>query len=118
MAEYYGKSYSSIARNRRRSSLGLLLDVMMGVVSLCVVVLFVATLFVPVLDPREWGEVSTLGLIAPFVYSAQASWAKASLRFSLQQAMKLRSLQAAKKAQKSTSLPSQQASINSSQKAR
>ena len=72
MAEYYGKSYSSIARNRRRSALGLLLDVMMGVVSLCVVVLFVATLFVPVLDPREWGEVSTLGLIAPFVYSAQA----------------------------------------------
>ena len=72
MAEYYGKTYSSLARNRRRSALGLLIDMMMGVVSLCVVVLFIATLFVPVLDPREWGEITTLGLVAPFIYAAQA----------------------------------------------
>lgn len=74
MADYYGSTYGSVSgrRKRQRSAVGLLLDMVMGVVTLGVVALFVATLFVPMLDPREWGWVSTLGLIAPFVYAAQA----------------------------------------------
>ena len=74
MADYYGSTYGSVSgrRKRQRSAAGLLLDMVMGVVTLGVVALFVATLFVPMLDPREWGWVSTLGLIAPFVYAAQA----------------------------------------------
>ena len=74
MADYYGRSYSSPSGRRRnqRSASGLLLDIVMGVVTLCVVALFIATLFVPTLDPREWSTLSTLGLIAPFVYAAQA----------------------------------------------
>lgn len=73
MADYYGRSYSSVGgRRRQRSATGLLLDIAMGVVTLCVVALFITTLFVPTLDPREWGWLSTLGLIAPFVYAAQA----------------------------------------------
>ncbi len=74
MADYYGSTYGSVSgrRKRQRSAAGLLLDMVMGVVTLGVVALFVATLFVPTLDPREWGWVSTLGLIAPFVYAAQA----------------------------------------------
>ena len=74
MADYYGSTYSSSSGHRKnqRSATGLLLDVVMGVVTLCVLLLFVTMLFVPTLDPREWGWVSTLGLIAPFVYVAQA----------------------------------------------
>lgn len=74
MADYYGSTYGSVSgrRKRQRSAAGLLIDMVMGVVTLGVVALFVATLFVPMLDPREWGWVSTLGLIAPFVYAAQA----------------------------------------------
>ncbi len=74
MADYYGGTYSSFSGRHRkqRSSAGLLIDIAMGVVTLCVVVLFVATLLVPTLDPREWGVLSTLGLVAPFVYAAQA----------------------------------------------
>ena len=74
MADYYGRSYSSPSGRRRnqRSASGLLLDIVRGVVTLCVVALFIATLFVPTLDPREWSTLSTLGLIAPFVYAAQA----------------------------------------------
>lgn len=74
MADYYNQSFSSSGsrRRRQRSATGLLVDIAMGVVTLCVVALFLATLFVPTLDPREWGTLSTLGLIAPFVYAAQA----------------------------------------------
>lgn len=74
MADYYKTSYSSSGGRRRgqRSASGFIVDVFVGVVTLVVVALFIATLFVPTLDPREWGEVSTLGLIAPFVYAAQA----------------------------------------------
>ena len=74
MADYYGRTYSSPSgrRKNQRSTVGLLVDIAMGIVTLCVVALFVATLIVPTLDPREWGWVSTLGLVAPFVYAAQA----------------------------------------------
>lgn len=75
MAEYYGKSsYSSSSRRHRggRSAVGTMLDLVVGVMTLAVVALFILTLFVPKLDPREWGEVSTLGLIAPFIYAVQA----------------------------------------------
>ncbi len=72
MAEYYGKSHrSSGRRKQQRSVTGTLLDIVVGVVSLGVVVTFITTLCVPRLDPREWGELSTLGLVAPFVYIAQ-----------------------------------------------
>ena len=74
MADYYGRTYSSPSgrRKNQRSTVGLLVDIAMGIVTLCVVALFIATLIVPTLDPREWGWVSTLGLVAPFVYAAQA----------------------------------------------
>lgn len=73
MADYYGKSRSSSARRKHHRSVGgTMLDIVVGIVTLGVVTAFIATLCVPKLDPREWGELSTLGLIAPFVYVAQA----------------------------------------------
>ncbi len=74
MADYYKTSYSSAGGRRRnnRSATGLIIDIFVGVVTLVVVALFLTTLFVPTLDPREWGEVSTLGLVAPLIYVAQA----------------------------------------------
>lgn len=72
MADYYGKTYSSSRRVKRtRSVWGNLMDVVMGLVSIAVVGLFILTLLVARLDPRECGELSTLGLIAPFTYLAQ-----------------------------------------------
>ena len=72
MAEYYRTTYSSQSQRSGRSVVGLVIDLLMGVVTLAVVVLFVLTLLVPRLDPRNWGEVTTLGIVAPFVYGAQA----------------------------------------------
>ena len=73
MADYYKTSYSSVGGRRRnqRSAAGLIVDILFGIISLVVVVLFLTTLFVPTLDPREYGEVSTLGLVAPIIYVAQ-----------------------------------------------
>ena len=72
MADYYGKTYSSSRRTRRkRSAVGNLIDVVMGAVTLGIVTLFILTLIVPRLDPREYNELSTLGVVAPFVYIAQ-----------------------------------------------
>lgn len=70
MSEFYRTTYGS-QRKRARSVWGSLLDIVMGVVTLAVVAMFITTLFVPRLDPREWGEITTLGLIAPFVFIAQ-----------------------------------------------
>lgn len=74
MSDYYKTSYSSAGGRRRnqRSAAGLIIDILFGIVSLVVVVLFLTTLFVPTLDPRVYGEISTLGLVAPFIYVAQA----------------------------------------------
>lgn len=74
MANYYKTSYSYSGgrRGKQRSVLGIIADTFVGVVTILVAGLFIATLFVPTLDPREWGELSTLGLIAPFIYAAQA----------------------------------------------
>ncbi len=73
MADYYKTSYSSSAGRRRnkRSASGLIVDIFVGVITLVVVALFVTTLFVPRLDPRECGDISTLGLVAPFIYVIQ-----------------------------------------------
>ena len=73
MADYYKTSYSSSGGRRRnqRSAAGLIADILVGVVTLVVVALFITTLFVPTLDPRECGEISTLGLVAPFIYVIQ-----------------------------------------------
>ena len=73
MADYYKTSYSSSGGRRRnqRSAAGLIVDILVGVVTLVVVALFITTLFVPTLDPRECGEISTLGLVAPFIYVIQ-----------------------------------------------
>ena len=75
MADYYKTSYSSAGggRRRKRSAAGYVVDVFAGVVTFVVVALFITTLFVPTLDPREWNEVSTLGLVAPFIYVAQVA---------------------------------------------
>lgn len=73
MADYYKTSYTSSGGRRRnqRSAAGLIVDILVGVVTLVVVALFITTLFVPMLDPRESGEISTLGLVAPFIYVLQ-----------------------------------------------
>ena len=73
MADYYKTSYTSSGGRRRnqRSATGLFVDILVGVVTLVVVALFITTLFVPTLDPRECGEISTLGLVAPFIYVIQ-----------------------------------------------
>lgn len=72
MAEYYRDitSYDD-RRPKRRSVVGTVIDIIMGVVTVCVAALFVATLLVPVLGPEVTGWLSTVGLIAPFVYAAQ-----------------------------------------------
>lgn len=72
MAEYYRNitSYGD-RRRKRRSVAGWIVDIVMTVVSACVAALFVATLLVPVLGPEVTGWISTVGLIAPFVYAAQ-----------------------------------------------
>ena len=75
MADYYKTSFSSsgAGRRRKRSAAGYVVDIFAGVVTVVVAALFITTLFVPTLDPREWNEVSTLGLIAPFIYVAQVA---------------------------------------------
>ncbi len=72
MSEFYRTTYSSDARRKHRSVVGIIADVLFFVLTVAVVVLFVLTLFVPRLDPRVWGELTTLGIVAPFVYAAQA----------------------------------------------
>ncbi|MBO7331234.1 MAG: endonuclease/exonuclease/phosphatase family protein [Alistipes sp.] len=72
MADYYRTTFSSEAHRSGRSAIGIIVDLVLGAVSVVVAILFFFTLLVPRLDPRGWGELSTLGLIAPFVYGAQA----------------------------------------------
>ena len=72
MAEYYRNDYGSSERRRpRRSALGTVVDGVMAVVTLAVAAVFALTLLVPVVDPHESGEFSTVGLVAPFVYAGQ-----------------------------------------------
>ena len=72
MAEYYRNDYGSSERRRhRRSALGTVVDGVMAVVTLAVAAVFVLTLLVPVVDPHESGELSIVGLVAPFVYAGQ-----------------------------------------------
>lgn len=72
MAEFYRDTTSyGERRKKRRSVAGLVFDIVMMALSACVAVLFVATLLVPALGPDVTGWVSTVGLIAPFVYAAQ-----------------------------------------------
>lgn len=75
MGDYYKSSYTSSGGRRRnqRSATGLIIDIFVGVITLVVVALFLTTLFVPSLDPRQHGEVSTLGLVAPIIYAIQAA---------------------------------------------
>lgn len=75
MGDYYKSSYTSSGGRRRnqRSATGLIIDIFVGVITLVVVALFLITLFVPSLDPRQHGEVSTLGLVAPIIYAMQAA---------------------------------------------
>ena len=75
MGDYYKSSYTSSGGRRRnqRSAPGLIIDIFVGVITLVVVALFLTTLFVPSLDPRQHGEVSTLGLVAPIIYAMQAA---------------------------------------------
>lgn len=75
MGDYYKSSYTSSGGRRRnqRSATGLIIDILVGVITLVVVALFLTTLFVPSLDPRQHGEVSTLGLVAPIIYAMQAA---------------------------------------------
>ena len=73
MADYYKTSYTSAGGRRRnqRSAAGLIVDIVFGIISLVVLSLFLMVIFVPMLDPREYGEISTLGLVAPIIYVVQ-----------------------------------------------
>ena len=72
MADYYRTTYSSGSRREGRSAVGIIADMVVGVITVAVTLLFIVTLFVPHLDPRNWSEITTLGIVAPFVYAAQA----------------------------------------------
>ncbi len=72
MAEYYRNDYgSSERRRRRRSVFGIVVDGLVAAVTLAVSAVFIMTLLLPAVDPNESGELSTVGLIAPFVYAGQ-----------------------------------------------
>ena len=71
MAEYYRNDYGSTRRRRKRSVAGVVADGLMAAVTLVLAAVFVLTLLVPLIDPHESGELSTVGLVAPFVYAAQ-----------------------------------------------
>ena len=72
MADFYRNDYGSAARRRpRRSAVGWVADAVMLVVTLAVTAVFVITLLVPVIDPHVSDKLSTVGLVAPFVYAAQ-----------------------------------------------
>ncbi|MBQ2374969.1 MAG: endonuclease/exonuclease/phosphatase family protein [Alistipes sp.] len=71
MSDYYRTTYGADGRRKQKSVLGILFDSLIFVVTCVVALIFVATLFVPMLDPRRWGDITTLGLVAPFVYAAQ-----------------------------------------------
>ena len=71
MAEFYNTSYSSTSRNKRgRSFIGYVVDALVLVATIAVVTLFFITLFIPNINPHKAEELSTIGLIAPFVYAA------------------------------------------------
>lgn len=71
-SEYYRTTYGS-TRGQHRSALGILFDVVMAFVSIIVAATFFLILLLPTLDPRSCNELSVLGLVAPFVYIAQAA---------------------------------------------
>lgn len=69
MSDFYSGNYSS--RNKQqRSAFGLLFDTLMMVITIPIMLLFVASLFVPLVNPNSAGIFSILGLVAPFVYGA------------------------------------------------
>lgn len=70
-AEFYKTSYSSSSRKQgERSFLGFIIDSLFFVVTIAVVALFFVTLFIPLINPHKAQELSTIGLVAPFVYAA------------------------------------------------
>lgn len=74
MAYFYRNDYGSSEHRRpRRSAAGWIADAVMLVVTLAVAAAFVVTLLVPVVDPHVSKELSTVGLIAPFIYAAQTA---------------------------------------------
>ncbi len=71
MAEYYRNDYGSSERRRRRSLFGIAVDGVAAAVTIVVSAVFILTLLIPSIDPHESGELSTVGLVAPFVYAGQ-----------------------------------------------
>lgn len=69
MSDYYKGLYGSRAKEKR-SPFVMLMDALMMVLTAIIVVLFLLALFVPVINPHTAGVLSTLGLIAPFIYMA------------------------------------------------
>lgn len=67
MSEYYSGLYGS-RKKVQRSPFAILLDTIMLVVTVPVVLIFIALLFTPAINPHSIGVLSTLGLVAPFVY--------------------------------------------------
>jgi endonuclease/exonuclease/phosphatase family metal-dependent hydrolase len=69
MSDYYKGLYGS-HKKEHKSPFAALLDAVVFVITVVVAVLFVISLFVPVINPHSAGVLSTLGLIAPFIYVA------------------------------------------------
>ena len=54
MVDYYRTTFSSEAHRSGRSAIGIIVDLVLGAVSVVVAILFFFTLLVPRLDPRGW----------------------------------------------------------------
>ena len=65
MSEFYRTTYSSDARRKHRSVVGIIADVLFFVLTVAVVVLFVLTLFVPRLDPRVYLQLAQVQTLQP-----------------------------------------------------
>ena len=68
MSDLYNNLYGS-RKKERKSPFAALADAIAMVVSIPVVLLFLLLLFVPIINPNSAGVLSTLGLIAPFIYA-------------------------------------------------
>ena len=68
MSDYYNGLYGS-RKKEHKSPFAILVDAIAVVLTIPAVLLFILLLFVPVIDPNSAGIISTLGLVAPFIYA-------------------------------------------------
>ncbi len=68
MSELYNNLYGS-RKKKHKSPFATLVDAIAMVVTIPVALLFLVLLFVPSINPNSAGILSTLGLVAPFIYA-------------------------------------------------